>query len=61
MAGWHDTGICIGSPKYTFLMSERTDPGVAIEASMSVLSAMTTFSINKKKRKKGLYETPHII
>jgi hypothetical protein len=51
IAGWQLSGICCGSQKYTFLISESEDPGVLIEFSRRTLSAVITFSISKKRKK----------
>jgi len=54
IAGWQLSGICCGSQKYTFLISDRADPGVAMATSRSVLRAVITFSISKKEKKEGI-------
>jgi len=53
IAGWQLSGICCGSPKYTFLISANADPGVAMASSRSSLRAVITFSISKKEKKEG--------
>jgi len=53
MAGWQLSGICWGSQKYTFFMSDKADPGVAMASSRRTLSAVITFSIRKQKKKEG--------